>query len=45
MFIFTDCASKTLERAPAPAQVTPSPLHNHHPPTPPPHIITTPAPS
>ena len=47
MFIFTDGASKTLERAPAPAQVTPSPLSNHHtpPPTPPPHIITAPAPS
>ena len=37
MFIFTDGESKTLERAPAPTQVTPSPL-----PQPPPHIISTP---
>ena len=34
MFIFTDGESKTLERAPAPTQVTPSPLPNHHPPAP-----------
>ena len=43
MFIFTDGESKTLERAPAPTQVTPSPLPNHHPlpPTTPAHYKYT----
>ena len=42
MFIFTDGESKTLERAPAPTQVTPSPPTIIPLPQPPPHIISTP---
>ena len=41
MFIFTNGASKTLERTPAPTQVTTLPPTNHHPPTTPAHYKYT----